>query len=304
MNDSMFLQFLFFPYALSVLIMLALFILKRKQSSLHDFFITLFIPIVGLLYIIFAKLFSLLSKDSETILQSYEKYIKGDVSKFKTREPHKEKEINIVPMEDALLINENKVKRSLVINILKKDPIRYIDVIKKALEDDDTETTHYAATSIMQIKNTFNLIIQEYSVKYENNKDDINITIPYYNALKKYVDSGLLDDQNLFKYRVLMSELLNSIMNHYTKYDKYYIDKINNDLNLNNFYEAKKTCDEFSKNHPDMESPYLMYLKTYFKLGDKKAFDITLKTLMDSPIQLSNKGLNIVRFWTREEKNQ
>ncbi|GAA0181261.1 hypothetical protein SH2C18_38180 [Clostridium sediminicola] len=302
MNNPSFLTILLFPYIISVLIMLVLLILKRTPETSYNFFVSLFIPIIGTLYVIFSRLFSILSRDSETILESYEKYIKGNVYKWKRKKPSTENEINLVPMEDALIVNENKIKRSLVINILKKDPTKHIDVIKKALEDEDTETTHYAATAILQIKNSFNIMIQEYSVKYESDKENLNITIPYYNILKKYVDSGLLDEQNVFKYRVLISELLTSILNRYTKYDKYYIDKIDNELELNNFYIAEKYCEDFFNNYPNTEKPYLMYLKTYFKLGDKKTFNKYLKALMDSPIQLSNEGLNIVRFWTREEK--
>lgn len=53
--------------------------------------------------------------------------------------------VNTVPLEEALIVNDSRQRRSLVMSILNDNPSRYIDVLSQARLNEDVEVVHYAA---------------------------------------------------------------------------------------------------------------------------------------------------------------
>jgi len=140
------------------------------------------------------------AKGSDSIVKSYLDYIKDKNRVDYIEGIDFEKEINIVPLEDSLIFNEDKIKRSYLIHILKKDFVSHIKGLKKALENDDTETSHYAAAALMEIKNQFELMIQSAGKRYERDKDDVSVLQEYIDILKKYLNSDVPDKVDYFRY--------------------------------------------------------------------------------------------------------
>ena len=65
----------------------------------------------------------------------------------------REKELNNVPMEEALKINDYELRRKMVMDTLKEDnTLDYLNVLKEALENEDSETSHYASSIIMLLQ--------------------------------------------------------------------------------------------------------------------------------------------------------
>ena len=56
--------------------------------------------------------------------------------------------VNTVPLEEALIVNDSRQRRSLVMSILNDNPSHYIDVLSQARLNEDVEVVHYAATGI------------------------------------------------------------------------------------------------------------------------------------------------------------
>ena len=117
----------------------------EHRSYILKSIMMLLCPVVGPLYIfigwfllrtVFHKPVNLedviFSKDRESIL------IKAE----------EEKERNIVPIEDALLINEKGDSRSLLLDVIKRSPKKSLHGIALALDSDDSELSHYAAAVI------------------------------------------------------------------------------------------------------------------------------------------------------------
>lgn len=48
----------------------------------------------------------------------------------------------IVPLEDALLLNQPGVRRELIMDVLNDDPGEYMELLKKARMNDDVEVVH------------------------------------------------------------------------------------------------------------------------------------------------------------------
>ena len=57
----------------------------------------------------------------------------------------------IVPLEEALLINEPGVRRELIMDVLNDDPEEYMDLLKQARMNEDVEVVHYAITAMVEL---------------------------------------------------------------------------------------------------------------------------------------------------------
>ena len=100
----------------------------------------------------------------------------------------------IVPLEEALLINEPRVRRELIMDVLNDDPEEYMDLLKQARMNEDVEVVHYAITAMVELSKEYDFRLErrnEYLTKY---KPMENVTLfteellkqGYYYALLSY----------------------------------------------------------------------------------------------------------------------
>jgi hypothetical protein len=270
---------------------------RNKAESIYRLVVVLFIPLIGLAYLIIsdllAKIYSFSGNDLGT-LHGIEKNVVGTgylMMDF-------QKEINVIPLEEALLLNSGTVKRKLIVDTLKEDIDRYIVFLNKALDDQDTETSHYAAATVMEIKRRLVVALQGLAVRYENNREDIETSKAYADILKRYLQSGFLDNKSYLKYKYIYSNVLKNILEIYTLEEQYFIDKINCDMDFNDHASANEYCHMFHKCFTDSETPYIMHMKLFYKLNDYNKFNKVLASLKKSDIKFSNSALNVVRFWS------
>jgi len=112
------------------------------KKSVKEWFLKIiivsFVPIIGWFFpIIWSKM--LIPNKGET-LDSYLKKQNDNIeiellAKEETIE--REKELNIIPIEEALVISDFTTRRKVMLDVLKKDAMQYIDVIKMAVLNDD-----------------------------------------------------------------------------------------------------------------------------------------------------------------------
>ncbi|MCT4688364.1 hypothetical protein [Vallitalea sp.] len=254
--------------------------------------ITMVLPIIGFVFFIVIDI-SLRSKGKEHDFDFNQITSSSDYSIFDWNNKR-----DIIPIEEALLLNDNIVKRDLVINMVKEKRLSNVNGLKLALQDEDTETSHYAASAIMQIKSEFENKIKEISVKYEQNNNDSELIGEYISILKDYIDSGLMERQMEKRFRNDYSKLLAQIINLGTKEKEYYIMKINIDLDMEDYQQARYFCNLFLDKFEKLEDPYLLYMKLYYSLKDYDMLNKTIEQLVELPISLSNEALNKIRFWT------
>lgn len=271
---------------------------QPRDASIYKFLVVFLIPVFGAAYfIILAVLKKFFHYDSTEELLDYSKYIRSDIQGSLVKSSDINKEINIISADEALVLNESKIKRKLIIDLVKENSTEHISILKKALENEDTEVSHYAATAITEFKNYYIGTLQQASVKYEKDKTNVDALLDYVSILKNYLDSTLLDATIQRRYKYLYSEKLGELLSLYTSEEKYFIDKINCDIELGDYNSSLEYCSKFSETYNESEAPYIMYMKLYYILKDSNNFKIRLKELEESNLQFTNKTLNIFRFW-------
>ena len=153
---------------------------------------------------------------------------------------NKPKELDVIPIEEALLVNDHFTRRRIMIDVLKDDATQYIDVVKVAVENEDTETSHYAVSAIMEVKRKSAQTIRQLSEELARRPDDIGLACAYRDALKQSMDSGFMDENTLSVYRDRYIEVLETIIS-------------NDDGDIGNEYEEKMLSEIEGANFTEAE---------------------------------------------------
>ena len=266
---------------------------KSVNYAISAFLISLALPGLGIL------LFLAFSYDSFNSNMNQDNHVIKELSsKMYFKELNMADETNIVSLEESLLISDTNYRRETMMKALKKDALNYFSFIKTAINNDDDETSHYAASSMLNTRRLLDIKMREISKVYHENPDDINIAMDFFDITDRYITIFDFDAEIMEKYVEDNILLLKKIIK--DKVDipqKYIIRLIELLISTYNNDEAKKYCEIVAKNYPDNEDKYLGLLKSYYEMKNKKDFDLTFKRLMDSDVVFSNEVLEIIRFW-------
>lgn len=214
-----------------------------------------------------------------------------------------EEDADVVPLEETLLISDYHQRRKTIMNILKRDVSNYIELINLALNDKDSETSHYAASGYINIKRKIDNRLRKIQIEYKNNLNNYEITRQYAEVLNLYLYKTRLgkDSRNTYlaEYSRVLQELIDYHKDQDTKYINYLLVCL---LDQGDIENAVFYCQILEMNYPETEEKYLVMLSCYFGLGDKMNFDRLLKRFTKSDIRFSRDTLEIIRFWLGDEK--
>ncbi|WP_438446798.1 hypothetical protein [Gorillibacterium sp. sgz5001074] len=213
-----------------------------------------------------------------------------------------EKEMNIVPLEEVLLLNDKETKRRKLIDALKDEAIKDLQILELAVKNDDTETSHYAATAVLELKRKLQLAMQASSEAYGQGDKGLEVLSTYAHALKRYTESGFLDQRSLQKYRYLYSHLLERIISTYPDQHDFFVEKIQCEMELGEYDEARTLCKTFLQHHPNSEMPYILEMKIYYSVRNYPMLQETVARLKGAFHKLSPQALQSIRNWSKGEK--
>jgi len=278
------------------------FMLKRKslQQSVYRFVVVLFLPGLGILFFILSGIFSRVVKGSENIENSYQKYVRDDSHIEYVHKIDFNKEVNIVPLSDSLTLSTVQQRRAFLVDLLKKDYSRYIKVLRRAVSNEDSETSHYAGAALMEIKKQFEGLLYEKNRQYESDRANIKKLRENIETIKKYINSGLPDEVEKKEFSINLSFLLEKYLEKDRYRKQFFTDKINLDLELGNIKEAERTCKEFYRYFSHDQAPYFMLLKFFFSTNNIKSLRKVIGHIKKKKFNLSEKNRQLLYFWERQ----
>ncbi len=296
--------YLYLIYVIVSAIILAL--AKRNVKEwLLGLTLVSFLPLIGwLLPSIWPKKF--ISNEGK-FLEDYMNEQTNDIEiELLTKEESvkREKELNVIPIKEALVINDFTTRRKLMLDVLKKDTMQYIDVIKMAVLNEDSETSHFAVAAVMEVKRKLSLSLQRFSVEFEKNQQDTTVARSYAQVVKEYMASGFLDDQTLKKYKYIYIQAVGILIEHGQGEPEIYEEKMRVEMELHEYQEAEKTGLQYLEAYPLQEEPYLFLMEYYYRTKSKMKMQEILDELMNSTIQFSNRALTVVRYWSGGNKHE
>lgn len=86
----------------------------------------------------------------------------------------READAGVIPLEEALIVNDPADRRRLMLSMLTEEPDAYLAQLQAAKLNDDVEVAHYAATAVAQISKESDLKLQQLERAFKT--DPVRIT--------------------------------------------------------------------------------------------------------------------------------
>lgn len=104
----------------------------------------------------------------------------------------REGDAGVIPLEEALIVNDPADRRRLMLSMLTEDPDAYLAQLQAAKLNDDVEVAHYAATAVSEISKESDLKLQQLERAFKTDPSTENLDA-YCDYLGTYLDSGLAE---------------------------------------------------------------------------------------------------------------
>jgi hypothetical protein len=215
--------------------------------------------------------------------------------------PNVEAEIQAAPLEEILLVSTTADKRKLLLAELKKDYIKNYTAIAKAFDNEDHETSHYAAAAVTNAKSGFENDIREFDSRYHRDQDNLDLVRAYSDYVLSYLRCGILDRMEMKKYSYLYINLMAAVKTPETFMTEHDYGNIVGETIYVGDYQAAQRWAETALNAVESESSYLGLLKVYYHTGRSNEFFELLERLKKSDVALSHEGLELVRFFIKRK---
>ena len=288
---------------LNLMIALLYFIIHmvRKKRNRVEFvaktIVMLLCPIAGPLFVLVGTLIYryIFQKDvdlEDVIFQKdrVKTYLRADEERGRT----------MVPLEEALVVTDKNNLRNLMLNVVRGDTRNSLASISKALNSEDSETSHYAASVLQDSLNGFRAMVQnsynEILEEKENQLVHVRLLIEYMNpVLAQRVFTDM--EQKSMVHR--MSDVCQIL------YEKepdrmsgeYFEDISLRLLEIKDYEACKMWCYRAVKYFPKRLSTYTCQLKLYFSCGDRDSFFRVLDELKQSDVVIDNETLELIRVF-------
>ena len=208
-------------------------------------------------------------------------------------------EDRIVPLEEALLINEPSARRELMMEVMYANPSDYVEQLKEASLNDDTEVVHYAVTALSELQKEYDLQFQELEWEMRKHPEDTELEDRYISLLSRYLGSVLAEGNarnvKLRDYSDMLGRRLE------TRQDslRLYRDKVETDLQIKEYGKAYQVIQEILGRWEKNEAGYLLLLRYYAAMNSRAGIDSVLGMIERKGIYLSPEGRTEVRFWQK-----
>lgn len=271
---------------------------NRKQYVMN-MFIMLLCPVVGILYFFLAFLKFHFIKLGERDLSDVEFSKKHQTSRVKADE---ERERNIVAVGEAILVSDQEQKRANMLNVLLGDTEEALSAIALALNSDDSEVAHYAASFLQSKMDAFRekvsrmqKMIEEGNIEDEECQDHILELIWYMNhMLKQKVFMQVEQVDYVDQMEQLCEKLFQNARSKISPECYEWI--LSRIMDLGEYERAEVWGYRFSEQYPDVLSAFTLRLKLYFETNQKEKFFEVMGQLRASDVLIDNRTLEMIRM--------
>ena len=202
-----------------------------------------------------------------------------------------------VPLEEALIVNAPKERRAMIMDILNDNPKSYVEFLKMAGNNEDTEVVHYAVTAMVQISKENDQALWKLEQRYAQTPDDPVVVTNYCEFLWHCLEQGLMPEQVERMNRNLFDMLIQKKIRLTSGKLTDYLRCIQNALVLKNYTAAAAMLEKAEKRWPYNEDVLILriqYLADFQRADDIQAL---LKKLDEMEIYLTAKAKEVIAFW-------
>lgn len=271
---------------------------NRKQYLMHTV-IMLLCPVVGPLYFLcgfvkyhFVEFADRDLSDVEFSKRRHAAYLKAD----------EERERNIVPVEEAIAISDQEKKRINMLNVLLGETGESLSAIALALDSDDSEVAHYAASFLQSKLDAFRERVRQQSqmIREMKERDEpcqeqtLTLIHDMSHILKQKVLTQVEQVDFVGQMEALCSDLYENDRSRMEV--SCYSALIGLLIDLKDYDKAELWAGRFAVQYPDQLPAHSLRLKLYFETGQRDKFFEVLTQLRASEVVIDNQTLELIRM--------
>ena len=275
-------------------------LLKTKRMQLPLFYIVFPIALPFLGYILLWGLNRSIQKDESDL-----SLVQGDFEEwFDVDDTHKMSRVEsaydhveeIIPLEEALVLQDKEVSRWMLMEIVSRAPAKFIDLLFLARQDEDTEVVHYATTLIAEISRQYDIRLQTLDKKHQENPSDYRTLAEYCAVLAAYLQKNLVTKRMEEVLRKDYSHLLEKKLQQKEQLSDY-VKLIENELLLKRYESVEKYLNTISQKWPQQEEIYMLYLRYYFETRQGERLEELVEAIKNGSIYISKANRERLAFW-------
>lgn len=207
---------------------------------------------------------------------------------------------NIVPLEDALLINESDVRRSLILDVLMEGGAgNYIPILSQARMNEDVEVVHYASTAMAELFKDYDLQLQQLEARYRRNPEDEELLWVYADFLEEFIGNNMAQGQFMeiqkSQYRKLLEEKIRK-RGRREDYEKL----AQAAMEGKDFLQASQVLEAMEKRWPRDCQLWLLKLQYAFRQNQGERIQSLIHEIEEKEIYLPAEGKELLQFWKKE----
>lgn len=270
----------------------------NRRTYLLRFLVMLMCPVIGAAFFFMGHLFYLVvfwrEVDLADVIFSKERvktHLKAD----------EERERDIVPLEEAILVNEKRDLRMVMMNVIKEDFSNCLASITLALDSEDSEASHYAAAVLSDELNKFRLYVQRlWRQIQEEEPGETECEEILLDYMDNILRQRIFSDHEQRKFVNILTESAESLYGKdpsrltLERYEEVCLRA----LEVKEFDRASKWCGRMKEQFPEELPSYTCRLKLSFARQDREDFFETLEALKRSNVVIDNETLELIRIFS------
>lgn len=293
----------FLVVLIHLIVCIVIFLLMKQgkiKSSMVVYPAVVFVPICGLVLLVIEeyRVRNTTPKERQVGVESFKI---SDIRYKRIVVDDDSNETITVPLEEAISVNNASVRRKLMMDILHRNPEEFIELLQMTRTADDTELTHYATTTMMEIQNKYELEIHKLSEEIKENPKELQVLKKYRKVLLKYIDSGLISGKILEIYRAQLDDILRKLCEMLPENRVYFQDDIRNQIALGKNDNIDGQIMDMINRWPDEVQVYQIYVEFLWKSNRGDEIPGVLNRLKEGNVYLSSEGKAWLEFWEQKD---
>lgn len=279
-----------------IIFIMALFQKGQRNTKLMLSWFIFIVPFFGLLYIILGLFFSFLSRKKNVDM--------SDISFSQEREklvlpPDSETEMNYVPIQDAMAVSDNSSLRRLLLDTLRNNAKKTISSIAVAMNSRDTETSHYAASIILDALSECRTTAQNLIEQMRKHPEDVELNLLALDYIHEILNMKIMNEVEQKSYIYIMDNVAENLFQHNLWYmtATHYLWMTDLFISVKNYDMADKWVSRAGLYRQYMLDTYKAYLHLYFEQQNQTAFFDCLSELRESNIIVDEEIMNLFRLY-------
>ena len=203
---------------------------------------------------------------------------------------------NVVPLEDALIMDDSATKRSVMLDVLMSDTSDYLSVLSEARMNEDVEVVHYATTAMVELSKDYELKLQSYSSEYARDPEKEGLLDEYIMFLEQYISSNIIQGQLLEIQKNTLMQLLMEKVNRNPvpeTYERFIMALLEN----KQFSIADEALNRMEKTYLDDDRTFKLRFRYYYETGSGQELREMISRVRSSDEYYSREIRNLVNLW-------